>query len=157
MNFHTLGAIHRALPEATIIHIRRTPLDACYAIYKFLFNEAYAWSYDLDELASYYIAYRDLMDHWRKLMPKRIVDIAYEDLVSDLEGETRMLLERIGLPFEAECLEFHENQAAAMTGSAAQVRQKLYSSSVGRWRDYATELEPLAEKLRAAGIDPEAP
>lgn len=157
LNFLSIGVIHRALPKAKIIHVRRAPLDACYAIYKFLFNEAYAWSYDLGEIAQFYIGYRQLMDHWRVVLPGRILEVAYEEVVEDLEGAARRLIAALGLTWEAACLDFHENKTAAMTGSAVQVRQKIYASSVGRWRDYETQLKPLAETLEAAGIDPFAP
>ncbi len=157
LNSIYLGNIHLALPHAKIIHLRRTPLDACYAIYKFLFNQAYSWSYDLGEIAQYYIAYRGLMDHWRRLLPGRIIDVAYEDVVVDLEREARRLIGELGLEWEPACLRFHENEAAAMTGSAAQVRKRIYSSSVGRWRNYEKELQPLAEALETAGIDPYTP
>ena len=157
LNFLSIGVIHLALPKAKIIHVRRTPLDACHAVYKFLFNEAYAWSYDLGEIAQYYIGYRQLMDHWRTVLPGKIIDVAYEDVVEDLEGEARRLVGDLGLDWEPACLDFHENTAAAMTGSAVQVRQKIYSSSVGRWRNYETQLQPLADALEAAGIDPRQP
>lgn len=157
LNFQNIGLIRAALPNACIIHMRRTPMDACYAIYKFLFNEAYAWSYDLDEIAKYYVAYRRLMEHWYKLFPGKILDIAYEDLVSDVEKTARKLVADLGLDWEAACLDFHRNKAATMTGSAAQVRREVYSSSVGRWRDYEEPLRPLAEQLTAAGIDPHGP
>lgn len=154
LNFLSLGVIHLALPKASIIHIRRTPMDACFAVYKFLFGEAYAWSYDLDDIAAYYIGYRQLMDHWRTTLPGRIIDVAYEDVVDDLEREAKSLIVGLGLEWEPACLEFHESTAPTMTGSATQVRQKLYSSSVGRWRDYEAQLQPLAKALEAAGIDP---
>ncbi|MCH8073595.1 MAG: sulfotransferase [Proteobacteria bacterium] len=157
LNFLSLGVIHLALPKAKIIHVRRTPLDACYAIYKFLFNQAYSWSYNLGDIAQYYIGYRQLMDHWRTAMPGRIIDVTYEDVVEDLEGEARHLVADLSLDWEPACLEFHENTAAAMTGSAVQVRQKIYASSVGRWRDYEAQLKPLADALEAAGIDPFQP
>jgi tetratricopeptide (TPR) repeat protein len=157
LNSIYLGNIHLALPNAKIIHLRRTPLDACYAIYKFLFNQAYSWSYDLDEIAQYYIAYRGLMDHWRSVLPGRIIDVAYEGVVEDLEGQAKHLIGAIGLEWEPACLQFHENEAAAMTGSAVQVRKRIYSSSVGRWRDYEKQLKPLAETLEAGGIDPYSP
>lgn len=155
LNYLSIGVIHRAMPNAKIIHVRRAPLDACYAVYKFLFNDAYPWSYDLDEIASYYVAYRRLMDHWRRILPGRIVDVAYEDVVTDLEGQARQLLDTLGLEWEPACLAFHENEAAAFTGSAVQVRRRLYASSMGLWRRYAAQLEPVAERLQAAGIDPE--
>lgn len=157
INFLSIGLIHLALPRAKIIHVRRSPLDACYAAYKFLFNETYAWSYDLGQIAQYYIGYRQLMDHWRTVLPGRIIDVAYEDVVEDLEGEAKRLVADLGLEWEPACLEFHENTAAAMTGSAVQVRQKIYASSVGRWRDYEAQLKPLADALEAAGIDPFQP
>jgi len=157
INFLSIGLIHMALPKAKIIHVRRSPLDACYAAYKFLFNETYAWSYDLGDIAQYYIGYRQLMDHWSTVLPGRIIDVTYEDVVEDLEGEARSLVNELDLDWEPDCLDFHENEAAAMTGSAVQVRQKIYSSSVGRWRDYAAQLQPLADALNAAGIDPVRP
>lgn len=157
LNFLLIGMIALALPGARIIHVRRTPLDACFAIYKFLFNEAYPWSYSLDDIARYYIAYRRLMDHWRKTLPDRIIDVTYENVVEDIEGEARSLLEHLELEWEPDVLRFHENKAAAMTGSAAQVRKKIYSSSVGRWRDYEEQLKYVAFALETAGFDPYTP
>ena len=157
LNFTLLGFIRAALPNATIIHVRRTPMDACYAIYKFLFEETYPWSYDLDEIAAYYLAYRRLMDHWRSIMPDAMMEIAYEDVVADLEGVARRLLERVGLDWEPSVVDFHRNRAAAHTGSAVQVRQEIYTSSIGRWRHYEDQLQPLADRLESAGIDPYNP
>ncbi len=157
LNFLLIGMISLALPDARIIHVRRTPLDACFAIYKFLFNEAYPWSYDLDDVARYYIAYRRLMDHWRKALPGRIIDVTYENVVEDVEGESRALLDRLDLEWDPAVLKFYENKAAAMTGSAAQVRKKIYSSSVGRWRDYEDQLKYVAFALETAGFDPYTP
>jgi hypothetical protein len=132
-------------------------MDTCYAIYKFLFNDAYPWSYDLNDIAQYFIAYRRLMDHWRSALPDRIIDIAYEDVVGDLEGEARTLIARLGLEWEPACLSFHENEAATLTGSAVEVRQQIYTSSVGRWRHYEIQLSRVAETLQAADIDPYRP
>lgn len=154
LNFMSLGVIAKSLPNARIIHVRRTPMDACYAIYKFRFNQAYPWAYNLAEIAQYYVGYRQLMDHWRKVLPGRIIEVAYEDVVSDLESEAQRLIAELGLEWEPACLDFHENKAAAATGSATQVRKKIYSSSVGRWRDYESQLKPLAEALAATGMDP---
>ena len=157
LNYLSIGVIHRALPNARVIHVRRTPLDACYAIFKFLFNDAYPWSYDLDDIARYYVAYRRLMDHWRSILPGRIIDIAYEDVVKDLEGSAKELFAQLELEWEPACLDFHEGGAATMTGSAVQVRQPLYASSVGRWRYHEKRLASVAATLRAAGIDPYRP
>jgi hypothetical protein len=97
------------------------------------------------------------MNHWRDVLPGRIIDVAYEDVVENLESEARRLVGDLGLDWEPACLDFHDNPAAAMTGSAIQVRQKIYSSSVGRWRDYEAQLRPLADALEAVGIDPYQP
>jgi tetratricopeptide (TPR) repeat protein len=154
LNFLSIGVIAKALPNAKIIHVRRTPMDACYAIYKFRFNQAYPWAYNLAEIAQYYVGYRQLMHHWHKVLPGKIIEVTYENVVGDLESEAKRLISELGLPWEPGVLDFHKNEAAAMTGSAAQVRKKIYSSSVGRWRDYETQLKPLAEALAATGLDP---
>ena len=157
LNHLWLGAIRRALPNATAIHVRRTPMDACYAIFKFLFEDTYPWSYSLEEIALYYLNYRQLMDHWRSIMPGYIVDIAYEDLVHDPEAATRLLTEKIGVDWQPGMLDFHQSASATMTGSATQVRREIYKSSIGRWRSYEKELGQLSEILEAAGIDPYTP
>jgi len=152
-NFFYCGLIFRAFPNARIVHVTRHPLAACYAIYKARFRErAYAFSYDLDELGAFYIAYRRLMAHWHAVLPGRILDLAYEDIVTALEPTTRRLLDYAGLPFEAACLEFHLNPSSTGTASAVQVRRPLYESSLQEWRHYEQQLAPLAGRLRAAGI-----
>lgn len=151
-NFLYLGLIARAMPEARIVHLRRHPLDTCFAVYKTLFRMGYPYSYRLDQLADYYIAYDRLMAHWHKALPGRILDVAYEDLVHDVEGQSRQLLAHCGLQWDDGVLEFHNNKSASATASAAQVRRPVYRSSVGRWREHEKGLAPLAERLRAAGI-----
>jgi hypothetical protein len=154
LNYLSIGLIHRALPEAKIIHVRRSPMDTAFAIYKFLFNDAYPWSYDLTDIARYYVAYRKLMDHWHDALPGRNIDVGYEDVIADLDGEARKLVAALGLEWQPACLEFHENRTAAYTGSAAQVRQPVYASSVGRWRRHEAHLLEVREILENAGIDP---
>jgi hypothetical protein len=156
VNFLYCGLIRRALPNARIVHVARTPTAACYAIYKMLFLDGYPFSYDLDELAQYYIAYRRLMDHWHRTMPGVIHELSYERLVADQPGETRRLLEFCGLEWEDACLEFHRNPAASTSASAHQVRQPIYRSAVSEWRHYATQLAGLRRRLEAAGIAVEA-
>ena len=151
-NYLYAGLIHRALPRARIVSLERHPMDSCYSVYKQLFRDAYPFSYDLDDLGRYYVAYAELMRHWRRLMPGVIHTLRYEDLVADLEGEARRLLEYCGLAWDARCLRFHENEDASTTASALQVRQPIYAHSVGRWRNYAKHLEPLRARLEAAGI-----
>jgi tetratricopeptide (TPR) repeat protein len=153
VNFLYLGLIARALPNATIIHVRRGAMDVCYAMYKTLFRMAYPFSYDQTDLARYYLAYRKLMAHWRAMLPGRFMEIDYENLIADQENVTRRLLEQCGLGWEDAVLAFERNERPSLTASAAQVRQKIYSSSVGLWRNYAGELAPLAKVLRDGGVD----
>lgn len=151
-NYLYAGLIHKALPNAKIIHLQRHPMDTCYAVYKQLFKDAYPFSYNLNELADYYIAYRELMDHWNKVMPGVIHNVNYEDVVADQEGESRRLLDYCDLEWEDACLDFHNNKEASTTASASQVRRKIYNSSVGKWRQYEGQLQPLCQRLKAGGI-----
>jgi tetratricopeptide (TPR) repeat protein len=151
-NFLYCGLILRAFPAAPIVHLTRHPLAACYAIYKTRFGGTYPFAYDLGELAEFYIGYRRLMDHWHRVLPGRILDVAYEDVVKAQEPTTRRLLEHVGLPFEPACLDFHLNADSTGTASSVQVRQPLYDSSLDQWRHYATELAPVRMRLEDAGI-----
>ena len=153
LNFLYLGLIRAALPAATLIHVRRAPLDVCYAMYKTLFRMAYPFSYSLDDLAQYYIAYDALMAHWRRTLHGQLLEIDYEDLVSNQEAVSRRLIARCGLEWEPQVLNFERNTAPTFTASAAQVRQPIYTSSLGLWRHYASELAPLRARLAAAGIE----
>lgn len=157
-NFLYLGLLAAALPQARIVHIRRQPMDACYAMYKTLFRMAYPFSYDLRDLGGYWLAYERLMRHWRSLLPpERFVELDYEDLVANQEAVTRRLIAHLGLPWEEACLSFERNPQPSLTASAAQVRQPIYSSSVGLWRRHESELAPLAAMLRDAGVAVDAP
>jgi hypothetical protein len=127
-------------------------MDTCYAIYKTLFKQAYPFSYDLEELGNYYLAYRELMAHWHEMMPGRILDVQYEQLAANPEQESRRLIDYCGLEWEPACLEFHRSQAPSMTASLAQVRKPVYTSSIGKWQHYREELAQLATKLQRAGI-----
>jgi thioredoxin-like negative regulator of GroEL len=151
-NFLYCGLIHRALPRARIVHVVRDPMDTCYAVYKTLFGQAYPFSYDLEELATYYIAYHRLMNHWRATMPGLILDVSYENVVANSEAEARRLVEYCGLQWEPACLEFHNLKSASTTASAVQVRQPIYSSSIGKWRRYEHQLAPLQARLEEAGL-----
>lgn len=144
LNFLYVGLIHLALPRARIIHVQRNPIDHCYAIYKHLFADAYPFSYQLDELARYYQAYQALMAHWQRCLPGVIHTVQYEDLVSQPEQSSQALYQYCGLTWTERCLQFHQhNQQASTTGSASQIRQPLYNSSVARWRSYQSELSTL--------------
>jgi tetratricopeptide (TPR) repeat protein len=151
-NFFYCALIFRAFPSARIVHLTRHPLAACHAIYKTRFYGTFTFSNDLAELGDFYVAYRRLMAHWHKILPGRIMDLAYEDIVTQLEPTTRRLLDYVGLPFEEACLEFYRNPAATMTASSVQVRKPIYDSSLHLWRNFAAELAPLRARLEEAGI-----
>lgn len=146
-----LGLIHRALPEARLVLVRRHPLDACYSMFKQIFTDSFAYSYDLDELAGYFIAHERLMRLWMAVLGDDLHVVRYEDVVERLEDEARRLLAFCGLPWEPACLDFHRSSAPSTTASAGQVRQAIYRSSVGKWRHFGAALRPLEARLRTAG------
>ncbi|MBS0416133.1 MAG: sulfotransferase [Proteobacteria bacterium] len=154
LNYLYCGLIQRALPEARIVHLTRQPLATCYAVFKTLFNRGYPFSYDLRELADYYIAYRRLMDHWHRSYPGVILDVSYEELVTEPQSQARRVFEFCGLDWQAAALEIDARTASTTTASAAQVRRPIYVSSVDLWKHYEPGLRPVAQRLRAAGIVP---
>jgi tetratricopeptide (TPR) repeat protein len=146
-NFAHLGFLKLILPNARIIDAQRHPLDSCLGSYKQLFARGQPFTYDLYEIGEYYLEYRRLMDHWHKVLPGHVLDLQYEELVTDTERQVRRLLEFCGLRWEEECLRFHENPRAVRTASSEQVRRPIYTSAMHRWRDYETHLGPLIEVL----------
>ena len=152
LNYLYAGLIHLALPNAKIINLKRNPMDACYAIYKQLFVDGYPFSYELEELGNYYLAYHRLMEHWHEVMPGVIHTVEYEKLVDDVETESRALLEYCGLEWQEACLRFYENKQASATASSAQVRQPVYRTSVAKWKRYEKQLAPLISLLEGGGI-----
>jgi len=151
LNYLYIGLIRLALPNARIVHIRRNPMDSCYGMYRTLFRAGYPFSYDFDDLARYYVAYRELMDHWHTVIPEAFLDISYEALVVDQESVSRGIIDYCGLPWEPACLEFHRNASPVATASSAQVRQPLYRDALERWRRYEQQLQPLADRLAEKG------
>jgi hypothetical protein len=152
LNYLYCGLIQRALPNAKIVHLTRHPMAVCYAMYKTLFKDGYPFSYDLDEIARYYIAYRRLMEHWQSTVCGALYHLSYEALVADQLGETRKLLAFCGLDWQESCAQFHFNPAASTTASAVQIRRPIYDSSVAQWRHYETQLSGLRRRLEAAGV-----
>lgn len=148
-NYLLLGHIDRSFPRHFIVHLRRNAMDACFAMYK---QSYFRYAYSLDDLGRYYSAYDRLMNHWRSLLGNRLIEICYEDLVKDPEREIRELLHRLGLPYEPACLEFDSSRAPTRTASAVQVREKIHTRSVDRWRRFESQLRPLQEYLTASGI-----
>ena len=152
MNFLHCGLIRLALPGARVVLLRRHPLDSCLAIYGTYFHEHLPFAYDLHELGRYYVAWHRLIEHWREAMPGQLLVMPYESLVTDPEAGIRRLLEHCGLDWDPRCLDFHLNDSAVTTLSANQVRRPMYTSSVGRWKKYARDLQPLVWVLQEAGI-----
>jgi Tfp pilus assembly protein PilF len=153
LNYLYCGLIRRALPNARIIHVTRHPMASCYAMFKTLFRDGYPFSYDLGDIAQYYVGYRRLMAHWQHTMPGVIYEVSYERVVADQLGESRALLAACGLEWEAACLEFHRNPTATTTASASQVRRPIYDTSLHQWRHYEKQLEGLRTQLQAGGVD----
>jgi tetratricopeptide (TPR) repeat protein len=153
LNYLYSGIIHAALPNAHILHLARHPLATCYAVFKTLFNQGYPFSYDLTEVAEYYIGYHQLMTHWRRVIPDTILDVSYEKLVTSPATEARRVFDHCGLEWSDNCLDIGQRDTASTTASAAQVRRPIYSTSVDLWRQYEGPLAPVTERLRRAGIE----
>src|SRR5215470_8081923 len=146
-NWWLTGLIHLALPNARIIHTRRDAVDTCVSCFTTLFL-GQDWSYELGELARYYRAYAATMAHWRAVLPPGVMlEIDYENVVADLEGQARRILAHCGLDWNEACLDFHRVQRPIKTASAAEVHRPIYQSSVGRWRLYGESLRPLLDAL----------
>jgi tetratricopeptide (TPR) repeat protein len=146
-NFRHIGLIKLILPNAKIIDARRHPMACCFSGYKQLFAEGQEFSYDLDDLGSYYRDYVKLMDHWQTVLPGDILQVNYEQVVGDLEGQVRRVLDYCGLPFEPQTLEFHDTERSVRTASSEQVRQPLYRDGLDQWRNFEAELQPLGAQL----------
>ena len=148
LNFTFVGLIHLALPNARIIWARRDPIDTCVSCFSTLFGGDQPHTYDLAELGRYHRAHEALMQHWREVLPEGVLlEVRYEDVVADLEGQARRMVEYCGLEWEDACLAFHRTQRSVRTASVTQVRQPIYRNSVGRWRAYGHLLQPLLQAL----------
>ncbi|MGE4249914.1 MAG: sulfotransferase [Parvibaculaceae bacterium] len=146
-SFELLGLIALLLPGARVVHLRRNPIDTCLSCYQARLNEVHGYSRDLTTLGLYYRQYARLMAHWRQVLPLKFLDLDYETLTRDFESETRRLVAFLDLPWDPACLSFHETTAAVRTFSRNQVRNPIYQTSVGRWRHYEGELQPLIAAL----------
>lgn len=149
VNYLYVPVILAALPKAKILHLTREPMDACFAMYKQLFADAYLYSYEQEELARHYLRYAQLMDAWRERFPGRIHDVAYEELVQNTEDTVQGVLEHVGLSWQDQCLDFTQLASAVTTASAAQVREKPHARSIGRWHRYEAQLQPMRRILSA--------
>ena len=155
-NFLYAGLILKALPQAKMICVRRNPMDSCLSNFRQLFalgNPFYDYSYDILDCGAYYLMFDRLMQHWEEIFPHRIYTVQYEALVRDQESQSRALIDYCGLEWQEACLQFEKNAAPVATASSAQVREPIYTSAVERWKNYKTELEPLAAFFAANGIE----
>ena len=147
-NFQFAGLIQLALPNARIIHTRRDPVDTCVSCFSTLFARGQPFAYELGELGRYYRTYERLMDHWRGVLPEGVMlEVSYENLVTDFEAQARRILAHCGLEWDEACLAFYKTKRAVKTASAGQVHRPLYSSSVGRGSWYGELLRPLLDAL----------
>lgn len=152
-NFFYAGLIPLILPGARIIHCRRDPVDTCLSCYSKQFNGEQRFSYEQTELGRFHRDYQTLMAHLRQVLPaERFIEVDYEAVVDDLEGQARRLVEFIGLPWDAACLDFHTTERVVRTASVTQVREPIYRTSRGRWQAHAAQLAPL---LAALGVEPQ--
>ena len=148
-NFQYAGLIAKILPGAHIINTDRSPMDSCFSNYTRLFIQTIQYAYDLGELGRYYNRYQDLMEHWHRVLPRgKLLSVKYENVVADLEQEARKLIDFVGLDWQEECLEFHNNKSRVNTASAAQVRKPIYKTSIEKWRPYEKHLGPLIKALK---------
>lgn len=146
-NFRHVGLIHLILPNATIIDARRDPMDCCFSGFKQLFAEGQEFTYGLHEIGRYYADYVSLMDHWDRVLPGKILRVQHEDVLDDLEGQVRRMLNHCGLPFEQACVDFHQTDRAVRTASSEQVRKPINRSGQGAWEPFAPWLGDLKAAL----------
>ena len=145
-NFRHIGLIHLMLPNARIIDARREPMACCFSNLKQLFAQGQEFTYSAEDIARYYRTYLDLMAHWDKALPGRVLRVHHEDVVDDLEGSVRRMLDHYGLPFEPACVDFHRTERSVRTPSSEQVRQPIFRDSLDQWKAY----EPWLGSLKAA-------
>jgi len=146
-NFRHIGLIHLILPNAKIIDARRDPMDCCFSGFKQLFAEGQEFTYGLDEVGRYYADYVTLMDHWDKVLPGKVLRVSHEDVLDDLEGQTRRMLNFLGVPFEQACLDFHKTDRAVRTASSEQVREPINRKGQNAWKPFERWLDPLKNAL----------
>ena len=151
-NYLNIPLILKALPNAKIVHLIRDPMDACFSSYKQLFADAYLHSYDQQEMARHHIRYLKLMQVWRERFPGRFFDISYEETARNLEPNARALIDYLELPWQNECLNFHQQETAVTTASSVQVREPAHTRSIGRWKKYEQQLQPMVKTLLEHGV-----
>ena len=151
-NLTNAGFIAKALPNARILHMVRDPVDTCFSNLRTYFSNAALYSFDQNDLGNYFGHYSGLMQHWREVMPDRILDVSYDALVGDTEATARRVFEFCGLPYEAEALQVERSSGAVSTASSASVRQGILTNRGAAWKPYEPYLQPLLERLGAQGL-----
>jgi tetratricopeptide (TPR) repeat protein len=146
-NFRHIGLIHLILPSARIIDARRDAMSCCFSNFKQLFAQGQEFTYGIEDIARYYRTYVEVMDHWDAVLPGRVLRVHHEDVVDDLEGSVRRILDYCGLPFEAACVEFHKTKRSVRTPSSEQVRQPIFRDGLDQWKNFSSYLDPLREAL----------
>jgi len=146
-NFRHAGLIHLILPNAKIIDARREPMSCCFSNFKQLFANGQEFTYGIEDIARYYRTYLELMEHWDRVLPGRVLRVQHEDVIGGLEGSVRRILDHCGLPFEQDCVDFHRNRRAVRTPSSEQVRQPIFREGLDQWKAFAPWLDPLRESL----------
>ena len=146
-NFRHVGLIHLILPNARIIDARREPMACCFSNFKQLFAQGQEFTYGIEDIARYYRTYLDLMAHWDAVLPGRVLRVQHEDVIDDLGGSVRRILDHCGLPFEQACIEFHKSKRSVRTPSSEQVRQPIFRDGLDQWKNYEPWLQPLREAL----------
>lgn len=146
-NFPFVGMAHLILPNAKFINARRHPFDSCLGGYKQLFGHGQNFTYDMLDIAHYYQQYDAMMKHWHEVLPGKVLDVHYEETVTDLETQVRRILDHLGLPFEESCLRYYETDRAVKTASSEQVRQPIYTGALGAWRRYEKHLDLWQQQL----------
>jgi tetratricopeptide (TPR) repeat protein len=146
-NFRHIGLIHLMLPNARIIDARREPMSCCFSNLKQLFASGQEFTYSIEDIARYYRTYLELMRHWDEALPGRVLRVHHEDVVDDLEGSVRRVLDYCGLPFEPACVDFHKTKRSVRTPSSEQVRQPIFRDGLDQWKKYEQWLQPLKAAL----------
>ena len=146
-NFRHIGLIHLILPNAKIIDARREPLACCFSNFKQLFASGQEFTYSLEDIGRYYRSYVELMQHWDAVLPGKILRVQHEEVVADLEGNVRRILDFCALPFESGCVEFYKTERSVRTASSEQVRQPIFKEGLDQWRHFEPWLGPLKDAL----------
>ena len=142
-NFVHIGLIKLILPNAKIIDARRDPMACCFSGFKQLFGEGQEFSYSLENIGRYYAAYLKMMEHWDRVLPNFVLRVQHEEVIEDLPSQVERILDFCGLPFEQQCIDFHQTQRVIKTPSSEQVRQPIYRSGMEQWKHYEPFLSPL--------------